>query len=128
MNFPIGSVGWIDLTVPDADTVRDFYTAVAGWKAEGFDMGGYQDYAMHAPESGNPAAGICWRRGSNADLPSGWLVYITVADLDASLAAVRDNGGMVLKDPGAAGPYGRFAIIQDPSGAACALHENARES
>ena len=26
--------------------------------------------------------GICHARGSNAELPAGWLIYITVADVD----------------------------------------------
>jgi len=27
----IGSLGWFDLTVPDAEKVRDFYSKVIGW-------------------------------------------------------------------------------------------------
>jgi len=26
-----GKIGWIDLTVPDAEAIRDFYQHVAGW-------------------------------------------------------------------------------------------------
>ena len=29
-----GTIGWRDLTVPDAAKVRDFYQAVVGWKSE----------------------------------------------------------------------------------------------
>jgi predicted enzyme related to lactoylglutathione lyase len=35
----VGSVGWIDLTVPEAEEVRDFYSAVVGWKSEPVDIG-----------------------------------------------------------------------------------------
>lgn len=34
----IGSLGWTDLTVPDAERIRDFYQAVVGWRAEPVDM------------------------------------------------------------------------------------------
>ena len=31
---PVGTIGWTDLTVPDADGLRDFYSAVVGWGAD----------------------------------------------------------------------------------------------
>jgi predicted enzyme related to lactoylglutathione lyase len=34
----IGTVGWQDLTVPDAERLRDFHAAVVGWRAEPVDM------------------------------------------------------------------------------------------
>lgn len=128
MKWPVGSIGWVDLTVPDAGKVRDFYAAVTGWTTQGLDMGGYEDYLVVSPESGTPTAGVCWRRGENAHLPPVWLVYIIVADLDASLAAVREKGGKVLAEPKSMGEHGRYAIIEDPTGAACALHQNPPES
>ena len=41
-----GTISWSDLTIPNADAVRDFYSAVAGWKSMPIDMGGYSDYCM----------------------------------------------------------------------------------
>jgi hypothetical protein len=77
----LGQVGWIDLTVPDAEAVRDFYQHVTGWTASPVDMGGYQDYCMNPPGAGQPVAGICHARGVNAGLPPVWMIYITVAEL-----------------------------------------------
>jgi len=42
-----GQIGWIDLTVPDATALRDFYQGVTGWTPSSVDMGGYQDFCMH---------------------------------------------------------------------------------
>ncbi len=121
MASDIGKIGWIDITVDDADSLRDFYRKVAGWDIQDVDMGGYADYAMTA--GGEPVSGICHARGSNADLPGGWLIYITVADLDASASACLDNGGkMVVAPRGLAG--GRFCVIEDPSGAVAALYQS----
>ena len=68
-----------------------------------------------------PVAGICHARGDNAALPAQWLLYITVADVDASVERCVELGGQVLvaaKDlPG----YGRMSVIQDPAGAVAAL-------
>ena len=34
MDNEIGKIGWIDITVDDAEGLRDFYAKVTGWKAE----------------------------------------------------------------------------------------------
>jgi predicted enzyme related to lactoylglutathione lyase len=119
-----GRIGWVDLTVADAPRLRDFYGAVAGWSAQGLSMGDYEDYVMQAPD-GTAQAGVCHARGTNAGLPAQWLVYITVVDLDAGLAQVTALGGRIVRAPNAAGPSGRFAVIEDPAGAVCALFEPA---
>jgi predicted enzyme related to lactoylglutathione lyase len=118
---PVGTVGWFDLTVPDATLVRDFYQAVVGWSATEVDMGGYADFMMNVPSTGTGVAGVCWKRGGNAALPSQWLIYISVADLAGSLAACEAGGGSVVLPPREMGSYGRYAVIRDPAGAVCAL-------
>lgn len=125
-NVPaIGRIGWVDLTVPDAAAVRDFYAEVVGWKPSPVPMGGYDDFAM-APPSGGPAvAGVCHARERNADLPAAWLVYITVADVDESARSCRELGGEVLKGPEVVAGYGRFCVIRDPAGAVAALFQPA---
>lgn len=122
---PVGAIGWTDLTIPNATELRDFYVAVTGWKAEGLDMGGYEDFVMSEPGSGKPAGGVCHARGTNQGLPPVWLIYITVADLERSLAEVRARGGSVLREPTSLGPSGRYAVIRDPAGAISALHQSA---
>jgi hypothetical protein len=85
-------------------------------------MGDYSDYSMTLPASGEAVSGICHARGGNAEIPGGWLIYITVADVEASAAACTANGGEVLVGPkGLAG--GRFCVIRDPSGATAALYQ-----
>jgi predicted enzyme related to lactoylglutathione lyase len=117
----IGTVCWTDLTVADAEGVADFYRKVVGWTSTPFDMGGYRDYCMNTPESGKTVAGICHARGVNSDLPPAWLIYIVVADVDASAAACKRLGGEVLAGPREMGGQGRFCVIRDPAGAVAAL-------
>jgi len=117
-----GRIGWIDITVEDAESLRDFYAAVAGWRPESVSMGDYDDFTMTLAGSGEPAAGICHARGSNAALPAQWLIYITVDDVDASAATCEALGGKVLVGPKAMGG-GRFAVIEDPGGAVAALYQ-----
>lgn len=117
-----GTIGWIDLTIPDAVQVRDFYSAVAGWSSEPVDMQDYEDFCMIPPGAAAPVAGICHARGMNADLPPVWLVYITVEDLDASLEECKARGGEAISPIRTMGAS-RYAVIKDPAGAVCALFQ-----
>ena len=121
----IGSVCWRDLTVPNAEEIRDFYATVVGWASEPVDMGGYNDFNMIPPATGQPAAGICHARGSNADLPPQWLLYIVVPDVDQSAARCAELGGQLVVSPKAMGK-GRFCVIRDPAGAVAALYQPVR--
>lgn len=120
----IGTVGWFDLTVPNADAVRDFYRAVVGWGVQECEMGGYSDYVMTLPGNGKGVSGVCWARGANTGLPPVWLMYVTVADIDASIASVQERGGKVLVGPKNMGEA-RYCVIQDPAGACLALYQPA---
>lgn len=119
----VGRIGWIDMTTDDAEGLRDFYRAVVGWRALNVGMGNYDDYSMTIPSSGDAVAGICHKLGSNADLPPGWLIYIEVSDIDASMAECSARGGRIVRT---ARPLagGRFCVIEDPSGATAALFES----
>ncbi len=118
----VGTIGWIDMTTEDADGLRDFYQAVVGWRVENVGMGDYDDYSMTTPSSGEAVAGICHALGSNADLPPGWLIYIEVSDLEASMAECSARGGQVVRPPRPLAG-GRFCVIEDPSGATAALFQ-----
>ena len=112
----------MDLTVPHAPNICDFYEKVVGWKSQGLDMGGYDDFCMNIPGSGETVAGICNARGENADLPAQWMIYITVADLSQSIEACKKLGGRILSGPREMG-QGTVAFIEDPAGAVAALYQ-----
>ncbi|MGD9897819.1 MAG: VOC family protein [Calditrichaceae bacterium] len=117
----VGMIAWTDLTVKNAEKVRDFYSQVVGWSPSAVPMNGYEDFTMNTPESGITTAGICHARGVNADLPPQWLIYITVENVDKSAAFCTQLGGKIILEPKNMGGHGRFCVIQDPAGAVCAL-------
>jgi predicted enzyme related to lactoylglutathione lyase len=119
----VGQIGWVDLTVPDAGAVRDFYAHVTGWTATGVSMGDYEDYCMNPPGAETPVAGICHARGGNTGLPRVWMIYIVVADLEESVRRCLERGGKVLSPERKAGS-GRFCVIEDPAGAIAGLYQN----
>lgn len=120
-NLETGAFIWADLTVPNAEEVKDFYSAVIGWKPEPVKMGEYNDYSMNSPETGRTIAGVCHSRGMNADLPHQWLVYFTVKDVDKSAEICLHNGGKIIAGPRKMGQYGKYCVIKDPAGAVAAL-------
>jgi len=115
-----GSIAWTDLTVDDADALRDFYTRVTGWKAEALSMGDYSDYVMMS-SAGDGVAGICHARGPNAQAPPQWLIYIVVDDVPRAAAECKALGGQILDGPRPAAG-GSFCVIRDPAGAVCGLY------
>lgn len=118
-----GSIAWVDLTIPEAPKLTDFYAQVTGWTVRPVKMGKYDDYTLHAA-SGEAVAGVCHARGPNANLPPMWLIYIVVENLDSALQRCRELGGEVLTPVRMAGGS-RFAVIKDPAGACAALWEPA---
>jgi len=121
---PAARIGWIDLTVADAESVRDFYREAVGFEISEVDMGGYADFCLHPP-GGDPIAGVCHARGDNATLPPVWIVYFTVADLDRALDVCRSRGGELLNGPREMGEA-RYAVVRDPAGAPVAFFQPAR--
>lgn len=115
-----GNIVWRDLTVENADVIRDFYGEVVGWKHDDVEMGSYADYNMKSPRGGETVAGICHARGPNANLPAQWLMYVNVEDIDSSIRRAVELGGHLVDGPRKMGKN-RFCVVQDPAGAVIAL-------
>jgi predicted enzyme related to lactoylglutathione lyase len=122
-NPEVGSITWIDLTISNAEEVRDFYKEVVGWKPSPVPMGDYDDYNMNTPGDDQPVAGVCHARGGNADLPTQWLIYITVEDVNKSSQRCVEMGGKIISGPKEMSGYGKMCVIQDPAGVVAALFE-----
>ena len=121
-NDKLGDVAWLDLTVNNAEQVKDFYQDVVGWQSEGCNMGDYEDYVMNSPIDGEAKAGVCHSTGVNADLPPVWMPYFIVADINESATAVQAKGGSLLTEIKSMGGDDKYVIIKDPAGAICALY------
>ena len=116
-----GMILWHDLTVENAEAVRDFYAGVVGWRPSPVPMNGYDDFNMSVGEGGEAVAGICHARGPNAEIPPQWMTYVIVENVDQSAARCRELGGTVVVGPKGMGSHGRYCVIRDPAGAVLAL-------
>ena len=112
---------WYELMTSDPAGAAAFYGAVTGWTiaAQGESGAGGVDYRMIGRSDGGNAGGVL---ALNADMLAGgarpcWLGYLEVADVDASIAAIKADGG-ALHMPSTDLPVGRIAMVSDPQGAA----------
>jgi predicted enzyme related to lactoylglutathione lyase len=113
------TVGWWELQVTDLASAQAFYGAVFGWEFEAFG----DTFAIIKGADGSMLGGIDQREGD----PAGRAVrvYISVDDLESTLAAVRDAGGTVVQERTMVSEeYGWWAQFEDPSGLPVALHTN----
>jgi|TARA_B100001105_G_scaffold136540_1_gene109421 predicted enzyme related to lactoylglutathione lyase len=116
----IGRIEWMDLNVVEASQVKDFYCAVVGWDSSEVEMGSYSDFNINLPGTHATVAGVCHARGSNARLPTQWLIYVRVANVKDSVAKCEKLGGKLLNGPQRIAGS-NFCVIQDPAGAVLAL-------
>ncbi len=116
-----GAMTMNQLTTSDPQAAAEFYSGLFGWSTSqvapepqaywSFHNAGVLNGGMMGLPPGGPA-------------PPHWLVYFTVADLDAAAAVIAAEGGEVIV-PATAVPAGRFLVARDPQGAHFALFEGA---
>jgi predicted enzyme related to lactoylglutathione lyase len=112
-SYAPGTPSWVDLGSPDPDAAASFYRSLFGWQID----------ADARPEAGGYA--MCMLRGHavaglgpqmNHDLPPFWNVYVSVTDVDETLASVDAHGGTVLVPAMDVLDVGRMGILADPLG------------
>jgi uncharacterized protein len=113
-----GIFSWNELMTRDAAASAKFYTALFGWSCEEMDMQGYT-YSMF--KSGDRAVCGMFALSPEAEsMPVMWMPYVTVEDLEASVARAKELGATVHKEITTI-QVGRFAILADPQGAVIGL-------
>ena len=119
-----GTLCWADLSTPDPDRGKEFYSALFGWKIEvgENDKSGY----MHIQNGDTLIGGIPPAQFRNPNAPPHWMIYIQVSDVDATTAQAKSQGGKAYMEPSSMEGVGRLAIIADPQGAAFAIFKSAR--
>jgi uncharacterized protein len=105
---------WHELATRDAAASKAFFGNVVGWSTEPMD--GNDGYDL-VQVGGRTVGGIMHIAGEEwGDIPSHFMPYFAVGDVDATAAKAKDLGGSVGADPMDI-PIGRFAVLVDPFGA-----------
>jgi predicted enzyme related to lactoylglutathione lyase len=116
-----GAYSWAELNARGIDKGTDFYKKVFGWGTKVSPMGeGQGDYTEFKVGDESIAGGMEMNPMVPAEVPSYWMVYFGVADVDKAHKKAVDLGAREMLGPQDF-PGGRFSILSDPQGAAFGL-------
>jgi len=118
-----GAFSWSELMTSDPAAAAAFYGELFGWVARdmGEAMGGYR--VVNVGDTG--IGGIMGMPPGAPPMPPHWGCYVTVDNLDATLAKCTGLGGKTLMPPMDVPNVGRMAVIQDPQGATISVMQYA---
>jgi uncharacterized protein len=115
-----GAQAWNELMTRDTDKAGAFYTGLFPWKAQANPMpapdGSSITYTMFMRGDAN-AAGMMAMPAMAAGVPPHWMTYFAVENTGATVKKAQSLGGEVIM-PETPSPYGAWAILKDPQGAA----------
>lgn len=112
-----GTFYWNELMTREPDKACAFYAGTLGWRFEEMPMP--EGVYRVAKQGERPVAGVFEMTAPQFDgLPPHWFAYIAVDDVDRRIAAAKQAGAEVIREPFEVAGVGRIAIIRDPAGAA----------
>jgi predicted enzyme related to lactoylglutathione lyase len=119
-----GQFIWYDLITPDPEGAERFYCEIAGWGTQ--VSKGPQDYTMWENE-GIPMGGIVKTKTGMGDHPY-WLPYVSVDNVDETARLATTLGAKITSGPKDIPASGRYAVLEDPQGAAIAIFKSRAPS
>lgn len=117
-SYEPGTFCWVELTTPEQDAAKEFYSGLFGWQARDMPVGEGAVYSIMELH-GADAAAISFqpRAQRDAGVPPMWNSYVSVASADEAAARAGQLGAEVHAAPFDVMDVGRMAVIQDPQGA-----------
>jgi predicted enzyme related to lactoylglutathione lyase len=107
----------------DTAAAESFYKKVVGWTSKPFAPDG--SYTVFHSPSGDGVAGLMTLPDAAKQMgaPPNWMIYLGTPNVDQTAMRIAQLGGRVLKQPEDIPGTGRFAVVQDPFGAAFAIFQ-----
>jgi predicted enzyme related to lactoylglutathione lyase len=106
----------LELSTSNAAKAKEFYGKLFDWTFTDNDMGQGMIYSTFKPDSG-PGGGLYSMPG----MPTAWLAYVGVDDINAATAKATSLGAKVTVGPQEVHGIGWMTILTDPTGATIAL-------
>ena len=103
----------IELATTDKPASAKFYTDLFGWPMETFQP---MDYTMTAFPEGDTTLAFSPVDEQQGVMPGSVLVYVDVADVDATIARAEELGATIFMDKMEIPNVGWMTIIGDPGG------------
>jgi len=120
-----GALCWTELTTSDPDAAETFYTALFGWVPKHSAPGAAMPYTEFRVSGADaPSIGMMPKPPHlPADVPSYWMPYFQVADVDATAENAKALGAEIYFGPHDIPDAGRFVVMGDPQGAVFAVFQ-----
>jgi predicted enzyme related to lactoylglutathione lyase len=106
----------MELCTSDLAKAKEFYAKLFNWTFTDNDMGQGMVYSTFKPDDG-PGGGMY----SMSDVPTAWLAYVGVDDINTATTKATSLGATIIRGPLEVPNIGWMTIITDPTGAAIAL-------
>ncbi|MCW2924524.1 MAG: 27 kDa antigen [Thermoleophilia bacterium] len=123
-----GHFYFADLKSPDPEAVAPFYRQLFGWELDGVPGAPTPYLIARVDERRKAALATLDPEQAQAGTPPHWFTYLTVGDLDATVAKVDGLGGAVLVAPFDVMDIGRMSVVRDSTGAHLGLWEDRVEA
>ena len=107
---------WSELVTTDTEGAKTFYNKVFGWGAEFHGEAGPGGYTEWQHGGGSIGGMMEKPPTMPAQVPPHWMVYFAVDDADAMVTKAKGLGATLIMGPMDIEP-GRFAVLNDPTGA-----------
>jgi len=124
MESKTGSFCWLELGTTNRNAAKTFYANLFGWTSEDMEMGPGMAYTIFRV-GGNDVAGAyeLMKEQVAAHVPPHWMPYIRVENADASASKAVSLGAQQIVAPSDIPNVGRFAVLQDPTGATISIFQ-----
>jgi predicted enzyme related to lactoylglutathione lyase len=111
-----GTFIWNELNTHDAKKACDFYARLLGWHFE--EIPRPEGIYRVAKLGDQRVAGLFEMKGEAFEgVPPHWLGYVAVDDIDKRVAAAKQAGAQMIREPFDVEGVGRIAILKDAVGA-----------
>jgi predicted enzyme related to lactoylglutathione lyase len=120
----VGRFVWHELHTTDRQKAVTFYKTLLQWETKDDPMGPGEPYSLILLH-GKDQAGIT-KSKAPASVPSHWIPYVAVDDVDKAAKRAAELGAQILQAPMDIPDVGRFAAIKDPQGAPFAIYKGLK--
>ena len=114
-----GAFSWTELQTTDPEAAKIFYAKLFGWSTRDRETSNGKYTTCQAGEQS--VAGITKIPPDAPPMQPAWGCYVTVKDVDETLALAASLGGRTVMSPTDVPGVGRMAVLQDPQGAVLSI-------
>jgi len=119
-----GTLCWADLSTPDSDRARKFYTDMFAWKMTDDTDDDPPSGYVHIQNGEQFIGGMLPLSFRQPGTPAHWMPYFYASNCDATASKAKQLGAKFCVEPMTLENVGRFGILADPQGAVFSIFQS----